>query len=348
MKQVVRHIEYLLRSGDNCVVIPGVGALLARRVSARFDASAGRFIPPTVSYAFNGAIKQSDGMLAASVARRLDIPFEQAARTVEDFALSVRAQLRDGAVVSLGRVGSLIRRPAGAVEFMPGINQALPSSASWLEPLALRPLIASHSGAFEADEYSDADDEARVLASVVSNAWRRTAVRAGRIAASVAIVLAMGLVVAMLLGRTAPATQQASLGFDFTTTTSSSTSSAGRSSAIITRPGESSSPLVLVLRNFDDAATVVDTTKAVQTWPRELSAHSPSAAYFFVVASLASREEAERYVRKNGGDLRILPVDGGRFRVYAASGPTSGSVREKAGALGLDKTYPEAWVCRAR
>ncbi len=96
MNQIVRHIEYLLRSGDGCVVIPGVGAVLSRRVSACFDASTGRFMPPAVEYSFNGALSRSDGALASSVARSRGIAYEQAARIVDEAASDMRRALREG------------------------------------------------------------------------------------------------------------------------------------------------------------------------------------------------------------------------------------------------------------
>ncbi len=336
MNLVVRHIEYLLRTGDGCVVIPGVGGVLARRSSARYDVSAGSYVPPATVYAFNGLLRESDGLLASSIARKEDITFEQAARRVDDFASWVRSTLRDGRSVALGRLGSL-HVSDGKTVFMP---QMAKSSASWLCPVALRPLVAAPVRVQE-----EADSEAAEFAETIRNAWRRTAVRIGRIAASVAVVVALGFAVSNFMGRTAPQAQRASLGPEFSVSSKENT-------GLLNRPGTSSSPLVLVLRNFDDAATIVDTTMQTPIHKSEeadmLPAHSGNGAYVYVVASLASRDEAERFVKRHDGDLRILASESGRYRVYAASASTSGSLREKARMLQLENSFPGAWICRGK
>lgn len=353
MNQIVRHIEYLLRSGDGCVVIPGIGAVLSRRVSARFDAATGRFMPPSVEYSFNGALLRSDGALASSVARSRGIPFEQAVRYVDDASADMRRELREGASVVLGRIGSLVRSE-GRVVFTPFGGRQAASSCLWFEPLALRPLVAA-----DPDAEVLSEDESHVIASAVARAWRRGAVRAARVAASVALVLAVGFAVAMTLGRTAPDAQKASIGFEFA-------APAKERPALITRPGTASSPLVLVLHAHEDAATTVDTAALASS--RKIASRAiaasksqgvadvdaPSAGLYdgnlfcYVIASLATREEAERYVaarKAEGNDLRILE-NSGRFRVYAASGNSSSTLRRKAAEAGLDSRYPGAWICR--
>lgn len=333
MNFLVRHIEYLLRSGDGCVLIPGLGAVISRRIPARYDSEAGRILPPTREYSFNSSLTHTDGTLAASVARARGINFEQAARMVDDAVVRMRKSLREGTPVSLGRVGSIVERE-GRTLFIPFAGSLHASPDSWMTAVSVKPLLASPAASTVRDE-----DEAGMFSSAIRTAWRRNAVRASRIAASVALVLALGFAVAMTLGRTAPETQNASLGFEFS-------APASKKSPLISRPGTSSSPLVLVLRTHDDAVTTVDTTKIhEEPAPVRIAAHDAGSARFcLIVASLTTREEAERFVRK-GSDLRILEKDG-RFRVYAASGGSSSEVRAKAAALGLDDRYPGAWICR--
>ncbi|MDE6465278.1 MAG: SPOR domain-containing protein, partial [Duncaniella sp.] len=54
------HIEYLLLRHD-CVVVPGLGALLVHEVHARFDADSCTFMPPSRSLGFNPAVTHNDG-----------------------------------------------------------------------------------------------------------------------------------------------------------------------------------------------------------------------------------------------------------------------------------------------
>lgn len=76
MNTIVRHIEYLASRRD-CVVIPTVGALLARYESARYDAAAHRMIALARAYSFNASIEHNDGELVWSVARSQRIDYER-------------------------------------------------------------------------------------------------------------------------------------------------------------------------------------------------------------------------------------------------------------------------------
>ena len=126
--------------------------------------------------------------------------------------------------------------------------------------------------------------------------------------------------------------------------------------SLFERPGTSTAPLVLVLRHHDDATTAVDTTakatapkhvaevaKIVKT-PQSVLRFDENDRYCLVVASLATQEEAERFIARNSKlQLGVLPKDG-RYRVYAATGTTAAGAQSAAAEL-ADR-YPDAWVCR--
>lgn len=352
MNPLVRHIEFLLRKADVCVVVPGIGAIISHRIPARYDSRAGVFMPPSLEYSFNGSLSHSDGTLAASVARRKGISFSEASREVEEVSASMRRSLRDGMPLSLGRIGSLMHHD-GRTVFIPFGYSLLPVSESWLSAVPSQ-RVALSPAPVQAEQADAISDETSSLADSVREAWRRTAIRASKVAASVALVVALGFAIATTLGRTAPEAEQASLGFDFHSAVPASESS------VITRPGTSSSPLVLVLRSHEDAVTSVDTASRCRfedkaksqketVLPQDTSvvpaARDNKDRYCLVIASLASRAEAERFIASRSGDLRILESNG-RFRIYAASAASPAEVRENARLLGLDSQYPDAWVCK--
>lgn len=112
MNNLTTHIEYLLSSVD-CVVIPGLGAVLAQSVSARYDSSVGVFLPPRRVYSFNCGLSDSDGLLISSVARAERVGYEAASRMVAEEVRSMRSALDAEGRLRLGRIGSLLRGEGG-------------------------------------------------------------------------------------------------------------------------------------------------------------------------------------------------------------------------------------------
>lgn len=323
MYRIVRHLEYLIRrsNGEGCVVLPGIGAVLSRRLPARYDLDCGCLLAPAVEFAFNPSVDSTDGALASSLMRTdSTLSYDEASRIVNRETDLMQAELKRGAVLSLGRIGSL-QMEDGHLEFSPAAAEGLFPENSWLKPV--RVSNAALAAAEEEDRVS------QELIDAVRNSLRSRLIRLGRIAATVAVLIGLGFAVNSILERTAPATQQAGFTPDIRTTS-------------VKRPGTASSPLVLVLNAHEDAVTVVDTTSVA---PRP-KAHENSGPYVLVVASLGSQREAEQYIRRHPDlDLRYY-CSQDRYRVYAASGANSQSVREYARTAGLDTMFDGAWVCR--
>lgn len=83
MNKLIPHIEYLLQSHD-CVIIPGLGAVLAHGIPAFYDESRGVWVAPRRAVAFNPELSRTDGLLAASVARRDSLNIESATTVVRN------------------------------------------------------------------------------------------------------------------------------------------------------------------------------------------------------------------------------------------------------------------------
>lgn len=70
------HIEYLLL-GNDCVVIPGVGAFIVVHHSACFDAKEKFWTPPSREIRFNKALIHDDGLLTNSYSRKHRVSFSE-------------------------------------------------------------------------------------------------------------------------------------------------------------------------------------------------------------------------------------------------------------------------------
>lgn len=118
MTPLVKHIEYLLRRHD-CVILPGLGALLVVHRPAVINESWAMAIPPVRTLCFNSAIHHNDGLLANSVARKECMSYAEALQTVESTIEDYRAALCADGELRLGRLGVLKMNDEESVCFSP-------------------------------------------------------------------------------------------------------------------------------------------------------------------------------------------------------------------------------------
>lgn len=345
MKELVRHIEYLLQSHD-CVIIPGLGAVLCHSESAVYDAATGFWKAPRRVLSFNPELSRTDGLLAMSVSRRDGISVEAAAARVSTATAAMRSELESTGRLSLGSAGELMRTPDGMLNYVPG-------TAAWLSPAML--WLPS----FRLDETVSASALAREVAraEIRHNRWR-TALRRVSVAASiVGGVLALAWVVRTAMP-SAPTEQYASvvpvpelsvieLADSDRNQPVESTTLANESVEVV--EAVESTPAESV--DVEQAAPVVEevaeaTVAAADAAESDAEVRlNENDRYFLIVASLTSQSEAEDYIKQhNNFNLGILTVDG-RYRVYVATGQSSAAaLAAKRGNIA--RQYPDSWVCR--
>lgn len=336
MNELIRHIEYLLVSND-CVVIPSLGAVLAHDMPARYDREQHTMLPPSRTFSFNASLDHNDGMLVTSVARSKSVSFEVARSIVGAEVDAMKRILASDGFLTLGAAGVLRMSAEGVMSFEPGRVSALSPRYMWLPSLELCPVTE-----LARRRQLSLEDNQRVghRPSPV-----RYIYRAARVAASLALLLALGFVL------TTPIrfdkAQYASLGIE----NFSPAPSPSAEPDIVRHPGQSSAPVTLYLRAYDDASEQVDTAaRAAYQRSRRATANvsqirfDSSDRYYLIIASLASQADADDFVsfHKNQ-QLGILAKDG-RYRVYAATGATLRDAQSAAAAL--SDRYPDVWVCR--
>lgn len=305
------------------MIVPGWGALIARRIAARYDAEAGLFIPPHRELSFNPAITATDGLLAASVSRRERIPYAKAAEAVYSEVDSLRHQLEFDGELTLPRIGTFRRPAPGATPlFEPATDTMVNASFSALPSIEVSAASADEEGA----------DAAAVVAHEIKP--RRRVPMFVRIAASMAILLGVGFAATdnSLLNDRADHTDYASM----------SPTNAPRPSELITDDVEAASELFIAMP-ADPQASVTITPPPSQPTKAATSPGDAAPRYCLVVASLPSRALAQKFIAGQGDpSLRILESQG-RFRVYAAGAATKEEAAAKHKAVA--SRYPDAWVC---
>lgn len=150
MKLISLHINHLMRTHD-CVVVPGIGAFLAFRRPAHFDAGTLTIYPAVREICFNASITHNDGVLAASVARREGIDYSEAVRIIEEEAAGMKRTLLSSPV-KVGDLGTLSSTPEGHLRFSPRSPEAGERGLGFA-PVALRTVTEMPVEVAEEPEY---------------------------------------------------------------------------------------------------------------------------------------------------------------------------------------------------
>ena len=312
MNTIVRHIEYLASRRD-CVVIPTVGALMARYESARYDAVSHRMIAPSRVFSFNGSIGHNDGELVWSVARSQRMDYDRARVVVDEEIDAMRHQLRNQGEFSLGRLGVLrFDASADATVFEPYPASDVSVSTSFLQDVEAVPVL-------ERVKAVSAAVPAVASGGRGEGRWRRIA----SVAASIAVLVAV-----CLAAMTPLKVDDAALA--------SLAPSIGRVAPeqILPQP---STPLIMMKQR---APLYIDVDTSYRVMPRAVA----GGRYCVVVSSHTTEAEARVFLRHyNNPKFGILEKDG-RYRVYAAA---YASMQEAtAGQSEIAANYPGAWICR--
>ncbi len=321
MNKIIPHIEFLLQSHD-CVILPGIGAVLAHSVAPSYDDDAQEWCAPSRVISFNPALSRTDGLLAASIARRDGISLDSAAAVVRTEVDALRREMDTDGAISLGAVGCLTRDDQGHMSFVPGEAEWLSPEYMWLPNVAM-PVIGG------SDSLGD-DAEESAARGRLSIAVRR----ASQIAVGIAAIIALGWIAVQNMGN-APMEQLASLW--------PATSEAIAQQPVDTHTDtDTSAPAVILAAEPSEVVTEnISPSEVVVTEPTPVA----QPEYFLIVASLATRADAEKFkLERNDNSLGILEKDG-RYRVYAASGNTYAEVAEMGRQDAMAKKYSDTWVC---
>lgn len=315
---IIGHIEYLLQNHD-CVIVPGIGALLAHSVPAYYDDNAERWCPPSRIVSFNPDLHRTDGLIASSVARRDGITMNAAAAKVRTEAERMRHSLEETRFLALGDAGSLRLTDDGRMLFTPGNIAWLSPSTMWLPELSLL----------------RAQDDPAVMAgrSIAEEAERRRrSLRVRRIAAAAAcaaVVICLGWILSNNISNI-PSIQLASL---MPTEKAVELPCDG----IFTDSINMSPPAVVLAQ---EPAAMEPSAPAIAASPM-----LGDGRYVLVVGSLSSAEDAQKFINQHRDiQLGLLEVDG-RYRVYAAASNNWNEAAAAAALPSIAEKFHQAWVC---
>ncbi len=333
---ISEHIGFLIRHHD-CVIIPGWGALIAQYCPAKIDEENGVMLPPSRVLGFNGAIAHNDAMLAMSVSRRKGISYDGAVSIVAQEVDALRHQLAADGEVAIPKIGIFKQNSDNAVTFNPFPEMESSSEFIGLTAVDVTPIVERRNASRKKDqEYTKRKDD--VIYLPVSRSIFK-------IAASLILLIGLGLVLS-------------------TPIVDDKINYASISTPAVTMPEPDEVQLkptdgleLFVAMPLADDGVAIDerATKEVikgGNVPNEVCAGENAVRfetedrYCLVIASLASRELADRYMAElDFESLGLLEMDG-KYRVYVATGSTFSQAVALMRDSGFASKYPDAWVCR--
>ena len=105
MEKLVKNISRLV-AYHNCVILPGVGAFLAHRVPACYNAAEKIFMPPHRTLGFNPQVVVDDALLQSEYMSNGKLSYEEAAVALSRDIETLRSELSAKGVVCFGELGT--------------------------------------------------------------------------------------------------------------------------------------------------------------------------------------------------------------------------------------------------
>lgn len=122
MKSVSEYIREMLYWHD-CLIIPGLGGLVANYAPAHIDKKRNLMLPPRKELVFNRNLSHNDGMLANYIAQAEKISFSDANALIDEFVCTIKTALQKQQPYLMGSVGVLRTNAGGIITFAADNNE---------------------------------------------------------------------------------------------------------------------------------------------------------------------------------------------------------------------------------
>ena len=262
MFSIIEHIEYLMTRHD-CVAIPGWGAFIANDSFARYDESQEVMERPRRSIGFNASADHNDGLLAQSLMRREGLDYDEAMKFVANSVTAFHRQLTMGGEVSMGPLGYFRLNDERHIEFVPFQNNDACDRYYGLDNLGIKTVAVL-------EQERDSQEAATAIVPERRNLFSR---KATRIAASVAVLIGLGVVLSTPI-------------------------IVDRSHHMATMAPEVTAPQSQQLGVTIQEGVVPQAIQPVESHPAIASVGNTAGKYFMVIATLRNQQELDAFKTK--------------------------------------------------
>ncbi len=336
MISLIQHIEYLMMNND-CVVIPGWGALIAQYSESFYNEKSHVIQKPQRQVAFNAAVNHNDGLLAQSLIRRERITYTQAVQCIDQNVESFKKLLAQGDELSFGRLGFFHATSKGHIEFVPFYHETANDEYFGLRSVKFRTLAE-----IQAEQQAQQQFEQAVAAAMQRrpNHWRRWA----QMAASIAVLIGLAVLLSTpIISNQDTNPNYASLNLPQVKKAAPAAPASEWSDA-------QQAPLAVALPRQALADVHQRAAKKVEAQPDADVATlidrvgASSGEYFLIISTMSSKKQAQKFIDAQPSlqGRMHLAQSGKRFRVYVARSDDRASL--EAIRKMLPQRYQDAWV----
>lgn len=139
MEKLVKNIARLIAQ-HNCVIVPGMGAFLAHRVPAYYNAEEKVFMPSQRTLGFNPQVTVDDALLLSEYMSDGLLSYEEANDVLARDIDSLRNKLAEAGIVYFGDLGTFSMDIKGKISFTPNEHCIDDPYNYGFEPFSILPL----------------------------------------------------------------------------------------------------------------------------------------------------------------------------------------------------------------
>lgn len=354
MTPFILHIEYLLQRHD-CVILPGLGALVVEHIPAHIDEDHFSILPPSKKIIFNPSILHDDGLLATSISRTEGCSFQQARLLLHNEITLIRKAIAEEGEFSLGNAGTLrfghnagkeesivfiptktpLQKAAETGLYCAPMKREIPQTEATTEVMAATP-TASKTGAQKSTEDTSLQScpEGYTLKPFSDKNYYIAINKVfAKCAASIAIVLVVALSFIMPHKESANPPVKASMN------------------PVETIYVETHADAERINQTSAPAQTQQPTAEVPAAASSETSAASADAltGSYLIVATFHTQKEAEKFINaRRGGDYDLTVIKGKNvWRVSAGHGDKS-TLRTILNSPEFRAAFTESWIWTAQ
>ncbi len=313
MISIIEHIEFLMTSND-CVVIPGWGALIAQHENAIINAEAHRISKPRRCISFNASVSHNDGLLAQSMVKREGVSYDEAMKEIAANVQMLRQIAASGVEIPFGSLGYFNLNDEGNIEFIPffrnNCNDAYFGLKSRLDIKTITEQEADVAATARLQQAETGSHDTPSLSTPQTSLFRNYM----RIAASFIVLIALYC------------TLSTPIAVDMTR----------QSMASISVPEIKKQP-----KQNIKVITKPKTTEKAELEP-EVSSDENSGKYFLIISTFKTEAQAKTFVSAHADLNAKIRKKGNTYRIYIDRSDDYCKLSKKIG--NLPSEYKEAWI----
>lgn len=116
LTSIEKHIVDLLHQHD-CVIIPGLGGLVANYTPAFADERGNSLLPPKKGFIWNRFLVHNDGLLANEIVKSEQVSYDLALDKVSEFVTNIKNELKEHKRFEFSQIGFLYENTPGQIQF---------------------------------------------------------------------------------------------------------------------------------------------------------------------------------------------------------------------------------------